>query len=60
MALGLRDAFLNQAVEVAEVRRQPADRFSPGERRPDCILRFGHGPEMPRSLRRPVSEVIAA
>ena len=58
-ALGLRHAFLNQAVEVAAVRRRLADRFGLGEGRPDFIVRFGYGPEMPRSLRRPVETVIA-
>jgi hypothetical protein len=26
--------------------------------RPDLIVRLGHGPELPRSLRRPVDHVI--
>jgi len=59
-ALGLSHAFLNQAVEVAETRRQLADRFGLGARRADCILRFGYGPEMPFSLRRPVDDVITS
>lgn len=29
-----------------------------GSQRPDLIVRFGHGPAMPRSLRRPLSAVI--
>ena len=58
--LGLSHAFLNQAVEVTEMRRQLADRFGLGTRRADCILRFGTGPQMPFSLRRPVDAVLAA
>ena len=56
--LGLRHAFVNQAVEVAEVRRRFTSFLNLGDRRPDLIVRFGYGPEMPRSLRRPVEEVI--
>ncbi len=58
-ALGLRHAFVNQAVEVADTRRQLADLLGLGDRRPDLLLRFGYGPPMPRSLRRPVDAVIA-
>ncbi len=56
--LGLSHAFLNQAVEVAAVRRQLAERFGLGGRRADFVVRFGHGPDMPRSLRRPVEKVM--
>lgn len=55
---GLRHAFVNQAVEVAAVREKLAAELGIPGRRPDMILRFGNGPEMPRSLRRPVSAVI--
>ncbi len=58
--LGISHAFVNQAVEVAAVRRRLADRLGLGARRPDFIVRFGYGPEMPRALRRPVDEVLAA
>jgi hypothetical protein len=57
-ALGVRNAFLNQPVEVAAVRPQFATYLGIGERRPDLIVRFGYSPEMPRSLRRPVEAVI--
>ena len=55
---GFRHAFVNQAVEVAAVREKLAAELGIPGRRPDMILRFGNGPEMPRSLRRPVSAVI--
>ena len=58
-ALGLRHAFVNQAVEVADTRRQLANLLGLGDRRPDLLLRFGYAPPMPRSLRRPVAAVIA-
>jgi hypothetical protein len=54
----IRTAFLNQPVEVAEVRPQLASYLRVGNLRPDLIVRFGHGPHMPRSLRRPVEDVI--
>ncbi len=59
-ALGLRNAFINQPVEVVSLRQQFAAWLGVGSRRPDLVVRFGYGPEMPRSLRRPVSEVLFA
>jgi len=57
-ALGLKYAFINQAVEVPDVRRQFATFLGVGSRRPDLLIRFGYGPDMPRSLRRPIEDVI--
>ncbi|MEL6555131.1 MAG: Tat pathway signal protein [Cyanobacteria bacterium J06621_11] len=57
-ALDIRTAFLNQPVEVATLRSQFANYLGIGERRPDLVVRFGHGPKMPRSFRRPVEAVI--
>jgi hypothetical protein len=57
-ALGIRNAFLNQPVEVPSLRAQFAGWLGVGERRPDLLVRFGRGPEMPRSLRRPVDDVL--
>lgn len=58
-ALGIRNAFLNQPVEVAAIRPQFASWLGvPGDR-PDLVVRFGRGPKMPLSLRRPVDAVIA-
>lgn len=58
-ALGIRTAFLNQPVEVAPLRSQFATWLNLGARRPDLVVRFGRGPEMPRSLRRPIEDVLA-
>lgn len=58
-ALDLRTAFINQPVEVGALRRQLADFLGISPRRPDLVLRIGRGPAMPRSLRRPVEEVLA-
>jgi hypothetical protein len=57
---GVKHAFVNQAVEVPEMRRDLHTQLGLGERRPDLVVRFGHGPEMPRSLRRRPAAVIAA
>jgi len=57
-AMGLRNAFINQPVEVASLRPEFAKFLGLGDRRPDLVVRIGRGPEMPRSLRRPVEEVI--
>jgi hypothetical protein len=58
-ALGIRNAFLNQPVEVAALRSRFANILGIGGHRPDLVVRFGRGPEMPRSLRRPVQAVLA-
>jgi hypothetical protein len=57
-ALGIRNAFLNQPVEVSALRPQFASFLGIGNLRPDLIVRFGRGPELPRSLRRPVASVM--
>jgi len=58
--LGLRNAFINQPVEVVTLRNQLATWLGVGSRRPDLVVRFGYGPEMPKSLRRPVTDVLSA
>jgi len=57
-ALGIRNAFLNQPVEVAALRPAFATALGLGGQRPDLVVRFGRGPTMPRSLRRPVESVL--
>ena len=56
-ALGLKHAFMNQAVEVPETRAELVGLLGLGDRRPDLILRFGRAAEMPKSLRRPLADV---
>ena len=55
---GLKHAFINQPVEVPEIRRELQKLMGLDDRRPNLIVRFGYGPDMPRSLRRPVDDVI--
>ena len=57
-ALDIRTAFLNQPVEVSTLRPQFAAFLGIGYRRPDLVVRIGHGPTMPRSFRRPVEDVL--
>jgi hypothetical protein len=58
-ALGIRNAHLNQPVEVAAVRPEFAKAIGIGRGRPDLVIRFGRGPQMPRSLRRPIEAMLA-
>lgn len=57
-ALGIRTAMVNQPVEVSSLRPDFARSLGLGHHRPDLVVRFGRGPEMPRSLRRTVNAVI--
>ncbi len=59
-ALGINTAMINQVVEVADVRKQFGEAIGLKRRRPDLVVRFGSGPTLPRSLRRPIVEVIRA
>lgn len=57
-ALGVRTAMLNQPVEVISTRTSFAAMLGLGARRPDLVVRFGRGPLLPPSLRRPTAAVI--
>ncbi len=52
-ALGLKHAFINQPVEVPQLRPQLAALVGMPGRRPDIVMRFGYGSELPFSPRRP-------
>lgn len=62
-ALGVQSAFLNQPIEVNSVRRQFQRAMKLKPALPQLLMRFGHTPAgaaaLPRSLRRPVSQVLA-
>jgi nitroreductase len=58
-ALGLKHAFINQPVEVAGLRPELAELVGMPGRRPDIVMRFGYGPALPFSARRPVDAVLA-
>lgn len=57
-ALGIRNAMLNQPVEVSTLRPQFANFLGVDGLRPDLVVRFGRGPKLPPSLRRPVNTVL--
>jgi hypothetical protein len=57
-ALGIRNAFLNQPIEVGPIRPKFASALGLGNQRPDLVVRFGRGPTMPLSMRRPVQAVL--
>ncbi len=58
-AIDVRTAHLNQPVEVSALRSQFANFLSITTGRPDLVVRFGRGPEMPRSLHRPAEAALA-
>jgi hypothetical protein len=56
--LGVRTAYLNQPLEVTELRSELVAAIGLGRGRPDLLVRFGRGPLMPRSFRRPANHVV--
>ena len=57
-ALGIRNAHINQPIEVPALRAEFARWLGVPDARPDLIVRFGRAPALPMSLRRPVNDVI--
>ncbi len=57
-ALNIKFAFLNQPIEVPEVREQLANLVG-SSAIPQLLIRYGYAERMPVSLRRPVKDVIA-
>ena len=56
-ALGLKHAYMNQPVEVPSLRPELAALVGMPGRRPDVVMRFGRGANLPFSARRPASIV---
>lgn len=56
--LGIRHAFLNQPAGVPALRQQLETYLASGGWRAQLVARFGYGPPMPYSLRRPVEAVL--
>ena len=56
-ALGIRNAFVNQPVEVSALRPE-LEALVKGAGHAQLVARFGYAPEMPRSLRRAVASVM--
>lgn len=59
-ALNIKSAFLNQPIEVASLRSQFQSALGLNGSLPQLLVRFGYANEMPRSLRRPVEQVMIA
>lgn len=57
-SLNIKSAFLNQPIEVAELRSQFQSALGLGSSQPQLLVRFGYAAPMPRSLRRPIEQVI--
>ncbi len=55
---GIKHAFVNQAVEVPDMRRDLQALLNLGTARPNLIIHIGYADAMPKSLRRPVTEVL--
>ena len=56
--LGLATAFLNQPIEVPELRDDLAKLVGERGLRPDLLIRFGRATPMPYSLRRSIKSVL--
>ena len=59
-SLGIRNAHINQPIEVPEIRREFASWLGMPDVRPDLVVRFGRASALPMSLRRPIDDVIEA
>ena len=56
--MGILHSHLHQPVEVPEVSNAFADWLGIPGKRPDLVIRFACGHTFPKSLRRPVDQVI--
>ncbi|MFF1819307.1 Acg family FMN-binding oxidoreductase [Kribbella sp. NPDC058245] len=54
---GLATSLLNQVIEHAELRWQINDPLGPWQR-PQGVFRFGYGPPVPPTPRRPIADVV--
>ena len=57
--LGIRNAHINQPIEVPQLRGECARWLGLPEARPELVVRFGRAPALPMSLRRPIADVMA-
>lgn len=57
-SLGIRNAHINQPIEVPHIRPDFARWLGDGDARPDLAIRFGYAPALPMSMRRDVSDVM--
>lgn len=57
-ALGIRNAHINQPIEVPSVRPEFSSWLGDRQARADLVVRFGYAPPLPMSMRRAVSDVM--
>jgi hypothetical protein len=57
-SLNIKSAFLNQPIERADIRGQFQSAIALGSARPQVLVRYGYAEAMPRSLRRPLEQVL--
>ncbi|MBO0930298.1 Acg family FMN-binding oxidoreductase [Fibrella aquatilis] len=57
-AMNIKNAFMNQPCEVPELRSQLQAHLNLNGAFPQLLFRFGYGPAMPQSLRRPLEQVM--
>jgi len=57
-SMNIKSAFLNQPIEVPGLRKQFQDAIGLGSSLPQLLVRFGYSEAMPKSLRRPVEQVL--
>lgn len=57
-AMGIRNAHINQPIEVPRIRSEFASWLGSPQILPDLIVRFGRAPALPMSLRRSPDQVI--
>ncbi len=57
-ALNIQSALLNQPIEVADLRSEFQSALGLAATQPQLLVRFGYADAMPRSLRRPVEQIL--
>ena len=58
-ASGFSASYLNQPIEVPDLRSRTRERIVGTGRYPQLVLRIGRGPAVPHSPRRPLTDVLA-
>lgn len=57
-AMGVLHSHVNQPIEVVELRPKVGELIGKSDILPDLVVRFGRGKALPKSLRRPLDDVI--
>ncbi len=57
-SINIKSAFLNQPIEVTDIRTQFQNAIGLGSSIPQLLVRFGYAEALPHSMRRPVDQVL--